>query len=317
MTIRYLITPNVILNYCIAGKDNFRVFRFAVKRLIEFFARQGVECYMTDFDFYLAFLLPLLCGFHNCRMYPDLHQEFLGNLKILIVSEDTLEAASLYHINPTDAVRLAVAVENALDGIITWEPSHFAQKMRDKITLDREHQADIFVAHSRDEETGQLTEVTMFVSSVKAFLPRQAQLTESIYSEANIRGSIQHLQLRNIEIAVYSCNPIEPHINLSVYLERDGDVRCHSSTGVGVICTLFDAIKNCASQLLDCPPYDYVYYYGPISGRINGLAQIQVLIHQGDRYFQGIGLGNDLLVASAKAYIDAINHLLSDSQFSF
>lgn len=317
---RYLITPNVILNSCIAGTDNFRVFIPALNSLVRFFARERVECYMTDFDFYLAFLLPLVCGFNNCRMYPALYEELLENLKLLPIDQGTIEAASLYRINPTDAVRLAVAVENALDGIVTWEPAHFAQKLRDVIAIEREHKADIFVAYSTDEETGKRIEIRMSVSSVSALvnadLPGFQNYEQAFYDEPET-NYIQQLNLNSIEIDLYSSRLADSHVSISVCLEnRDGEVRGYSSNGTGMISTLFDAIRNCTSQFLDCPSYDSVYYCGPTSGRIDGLAQVQVLINRGDRYFQGIGLGGDLLAASASAYIDALNHLLSDTQYS-
>lgn len=320
MPLRYLITPNVILNSCIAGTDNFRVFIFALNSLVTFFARERVECYMTDFDFYLAFVLPLACGFNNCRIYPALYERLLRNLKLLAVDEDTIEAASLYRINPTDAVRLAVAVENVLDGIITWEPAHFAQKRRDLITIERDHKAEVFVAYSTDEENERRIEVKMFVCSVSALinaeLPSFQNCEQAFYDEPGMDYA-QHLNLSSIDIDSYSSRIADSRISISVCLEnQDGEIRGHSSTGAGVISTLFDAIRNCTSQFLVCPSYDSVYYCGPTSGRIDGLAQVQVLINRGDTYFQGIGLGSDLLTASANAYIDAINHLLSDTQYS-
>ena len=93
----------------------------------------------------------------------------------------------------------------------------------------------------------------------------------------------------------------------SVRLVREGEVVQEAASGDGPISALYHAIDRAArfeGQLLD-------YRLNAVTGGQDALGEVTVRVRSGDRVASGRGTSTDVLEASARAYMNAINKILS------
>ncbi len=92
----------------------------------------------------------------------------------------------------------------------------------------------------------------------------------------------------------------------TVQLEKEGDVLEKSEMGAGPV----DAVYKAISHLIGEPIVLVDYTIQSITGGTDALGDVTVRIRDNDRIFTGRGSSLDILVASSKAYLQAINKML-------
>ncbi|MBL8629279.1 MAG: 2-isopropylmalate synthase [Rhodospirillaceae bacterium] len=95
-------------------------------------------------------------------------------------------------------------------------------------------------------------------------------------------------------------------------LDIDGEVKSTVATGDGPVDALFNAIK----QLTTSTQNLQIYQVNAVTGGTDAQAEVMVRLEENGKTVQGQGADTDTLVASARAYINALNKLLVKRQKS-
>jgi len=89
-------------------------------------------------------------------------------------------------------------------------------------------------------------------------------------------------------------------------LEIDGQVKSTKATGDGPVDAIFNAIK----QLTTATQHLQIYQVHAVTGGTDAQAEVTVRLEEQGKTVQGQGADTDTLVASAKAYVNALNKLV-------
>ena len=98
--------------------------------------------------------------------------------------------------------------------------------------------------------------------------------------------------------------------NAEVTLSVDGDERRSSSTGGGPVDATFKAIESIVQSGSELQ----LYSVNNITTGTDSQGEVTVRIDKGGRIVNGQGADTDIIIASAKAYIDALNKILEPPQ---
>jgi 2-isopropylmalate synthase len=113
-----------------------------------------------------------------------------------------------------------------------------------------------------------------------------------------------HLKLESLQVQCGSVGPQKAVVSLAV----DGVSHQAETTGNGPVDAIFKAIKQLA-------PHEGVtlqlYQVHAVTKGTDAQAEVSVRLADGARLFNGHGADPDTLVASAEAYIHALNYLLA------
>ena len=114
----------------------------------------------------------------------------------------------------------------------------------------------------------------------------------------------EHIRLLSWDI---SCNSNEAHNAATLELEIDGDVVTVSADGDGPVDAIFKAIKsNCAPNA-----HLQLYQVHAVTGGTDAQAEVTVRLEEDGKTVNGMAAHLDTMVASAKAYINAVNKLVT------
>jgi 2-isopropylmalate synthase len=96
-----------------------------------------------------------------------------------------------------------------------------------------------------------------------------------------------------------------PTPTATVEIAIDGEPRRTTATGVGPVDALFRAV----AELTDTKSELVRYQVNAITAGLDAQGEVSVTISEGGRRVIGHGAHYDVLVASAKAYVNALNKL--------
>src|SRR5262249_31100703 len=91
-----------------------------------------------------------------------------------------------------------------------------------------------------------------------------------------------------------------------IELEVDGALQRAKATGDGSVAALFNALK----QLTTSTQHLQIYQVHAVTGGTDAQAEVTVRLEENGKTVMGQGADADTLVASARAYINALNKLL-------
>ena len=128
--------------------------------------------------------------------------------------------------------------------------------------------------------------------------------------EALARGSAAQAEeiLKLERFVVQSGNDIPA--TCTVFLRRDGASSRHSATGDGPIDAAFKAIEGLLGFALKLETFTL----SSVTGGEDAQGEATVKVRRGERLYNGHGLSTDVIEASIKAYLSAVNALLGDEQ---
>lgn len=98
--------------------------------------------------------------------------------------------------------------------------------------------------------------------------------------------------------------------NASVSLLIEGEVCSATAVGDGAVDATFKALE----KLLKSEANLQLYSVNAITSGTESQGEVTVRLEEGGRIVNGTGSDTDIVIASAKAYIDAINHLMISSE---
>ncbi len=110
-------------------------------------------------------------------------------------------------------------------------------------------------------------------------------------------------EVYQVSMLQVSCGfPAIPTATISLKLPN-GEERTAESTGTGPV----DASYQAIGKIVDLPVKLAEYSVRSVTGGIDALGEVSVRIESGGRTFHGRGADPDIIVASAKAYVNALN----------
>jgi 2-isopropylmalate synthase len=86
----------------------------------------------------------------------------------------------------------------------------------------------------------------------------------------------------------------------------DGQILCDSATGTGPV----DAVYKAINRLIACENRLIEFSVQSVTAGIDAIGEVTIRIQAGDRVFGGRGADTDIIVASSRAYVNALNKLL-------
>ncbi|MFZ4396637.1 MAG: 2-isopropylmalate synthase [Kiritimatiellia bacterium] len=151
---------------------------------------------------------------------------------------------------------------------------------------------------------------TLF-TAFKALADRKKTVTDADI-EALARGSAGQAEevLQLERFVVQSGNDIPA--SCTVFLRKDGELSRHSATGDGPIDAAFKAIEGILGFHLTLETFTL----SSVTGGEDAQGEASVKVRHGERMYHGHGLSTDVIEASIKAYLSAVNALLGDEKNS-
>ena len=120
--------------------------------------------------------------------------------------------------------------------------------------------------------------------------------------EAEIRRIPEKFHLEHLH--VFSGNRTVPTATVGIVI--DGELREEAALGEGSVDAAFKAIDKVTNL-----PVNLLYYnLNAITGGTDAIGEVTAKVKYGDRVFIGRGISTDIIEASAKAYINALNKLV-------
>ncbi len=95
-----------------------------------------------------------------------------------------------------------------------------------------------------------------------------------------------------------------------VVLQQDGEDRMVSAQGSGPVDAVFKAIEQVANSQAELE----LYSVNAITSGTDSQGEVTVRLQRGGRIVNGLGADTDIVIASAKAYVNALNALASRSE---
>jgi 2-isopropylmalate synthase len=86
----------------------------------------------------------------------------------------------------------------------------------------------------------------------------------------------------------------------------DGSILCDSATGTGPV----DAVYKAVNRLITCENRLIEYSVKSVTAGIDAIGEVTIRIEADDRVYGGRGADTDIIVASTRAYVNALNKLL-------
>jgi 2-isopropylmalate synthase len=108
-------------------------------------------------------------------------------------------------------------------------------------------------------------------------------------------------ELESVEAHSQTGEPPRAKVRMCV----DGECVDMQSTGDGPVDAVYSAIKKIANN--DCPLVGY--FVKGITGGTDAQGEVTTRVQDGEKIFIGQGADTDIIVASAKAYVNALNRL--------
>ena len=129
---------------------------------------------------------------------------------------------------------------------------------------------------------------------------------QALVTDANLTAENERAQLRYLRV----CSETGETPSAQVTLTVDGEERNATAEGGGPVDAAFKAIESILKTDTDL----LLYSVNNITSGTDAQGEVTVRVAQGGRIFNGQGADTDIVIASAKAYINALNKVLQPSE---
>jgi 2-isopropylmalate synthase len=126
---------------------------------------------------------------------------------------------------------------------------------------------------------------------------------QALISEANLEAEDERVKL----VALKVCSETGEVPNASVTIKFDNDEKTGSATGGGAV----DASLKAIESLVHTRARLTLYSVNNITSGTDAQGEVTVRLETEGRIVNGQGADTDIVIASAKAYINAVNRLLA------
>ncbi len=129
---------------------------------------------------------------------------------------------------------------------------------------------------------------------------------QTLISEASFEAEDEHIKL----ISLRACSETGETPNATVTLRLNNDEVTDNAEGGGVVDATFKAIE----QMCQSDACLELYSVNNVTTGTDSQGEVTVRLEKAGRIVNGLGADTDIVIASAKAYINALNKLLSPDQ---
>ncbi|MBE9070632.1 hypothetical protein IQ260_28740 [Leptolyngbya cf. ectocarpi LEGE 11479] len=301
-----LITANVFQN-CLSRSYASRSYHTNIlRRLIA----TPIEWYISDIDFDLAFTLRELYKLDvNSQESNSVCQEVRKNLRNCRITSYVLEESQHYAINFYDALRLACAVEECVDYIVTWEPTSFVRNPHERRALEQQGFFDLTL-DSEDADTSMHLPKTIGVFPPNRFWSHLQNQT-SREQPSRMTSCYIHFESLSLQLGGGSFSQADIILRDQTGHRIKGGER--GSTPCGATLKALDqAIDRC----LHLPQRELINFsIPPIIGGPDALVEVSLNIECAGQLFPASARHNSVYHACAEAYINAINEIAEAFHF--
>ncbi|MBP3949686.1 2-isopropylmalate synthase [Bacillus suaedae] len=152
---------------------------------------------------------------------------------------------------------------------------------------------------------------TIFVA-FKELADKKKDITEddlfSLMTEASVGVAVPHYELETLQVNYGTTNIPTATITMK---NPNGETIQEAATGSGSV----EAIYNTLERVIDAPIILTDYRIQSVSGGRDALAEVYVTVKYEELETSGRGTANDVLEASAKAYINAVNRTIDRKNY--
>ena len=138
--------------------------------------------------------------------------------------------------------------------------------------------------------------------TVAILIEIQVPAGRSALVDDEVAHGLDHIRFTSLHVICGSTGPQQATLTLEV----DGEERSTTATGNGPV----DATFNAISELFPHQARLSLYQVHAVTGGTDAQAEVTVRLVENDRTVNGQGADTDTLVASARAYVNALNKLL-------
>lgn len=129
---------------------------------------------------------------------------------------------------------------------------------------------------------------------------------QALVTDANLAAENERAQLRYLRVCSETGETPCAHITLTL----DGEERSATAEGGGPVDASFKAIESILQTDTDL----LLYSVNNITSGTDAQGEVTVRIAKDGRIFNGQGADTDIVIASAKAYINALNKILQPTE---
>lgn len=129
---------------------------------------------------------------------------------------------------------------------------------------------------------------------------------QALVTDANLAAENERAQLRYLQVCSETGETPRAHITLTL----DGEERSATAEGGGPVDASFKAIESILQTDTDL----LLYSVNNITSGTDAQGEVTVRIAKDGRIFNGQGADTDIVIASAKAYINALNKILQPTE---
>ena len=126
-----------------------------------------------------------------------------------------------------------------------------------------------------------------------------------------VQYALDHLWVSNEDLAVFNNDYLEYRAMVSL-TEGEGSFSAGATSGVGFV----DAVYRAIDKIVTVPVTLEDYQLTSVTGETDALGDVTVRVRFGDRIFTGRGSDVDIVKASAKAYVNALNRCIAEGDVS-
>lgn len=121
-----------------------------------------------------------------------------------------------------------------------------------------------------------------------------------------LKGAISHEEVYQLESVQVSCGTgVEPTASVKI-TKNSGEVLEKTGHGTGPVDAIYNTVEELVGRKINL--MDYIVH--AVTGGTDALGEVTVRIKEGDRVYTGRGSDTDVMVASAQAFLSAINKML-------
>jgi 2-isopropylmalate synthase len=129
---------------------------------------------------------------------------------------------------------------------------------------------------------------------------------QALVSETSIESGNERVRL----VALKVCSETGETPNASITLWVDGEERSAAAPGGGPVDATFKAIES----IIDSGSILQLYSVNNITSGTDAQGEVTVRLEKGGRIVNGQGADTDIVIASAKAYLNSLNKILAPSE---
>ncbi|MBD3609914.1 MAG: 2-isopropylmalate synthase, partial [Gammaproteobacteria bacterium] len=129
---------------------------------------------------------------------------------------------------------------------------------------------------------------------------------QALVTEVNLETVHEKIKLVSLKV----CSETGETPSASITISVDGEEKHSSATGGGPVDATFGAIES----IIDSGAELQLYSVNNITSGIDAQGEVTVRLEQAGRIVNGQGADTDIVIASAKAYLNALNKILIPSE---